>query len=187
MQRRKFKSAVSAVLVIVLIFTGLFGYNICMKYMYPLKYNESVERYSENYGVDISLVYSVIRTESGFKPKAESNVGAKGLMQITPDTFEWLMTKTGENYEIVDLYDPDVNIKYGTLFLSMLIAEFGDKKLALSAYHAGRGQVNDWLCDPEISDGSSLTRIPYKDTEHYVNKVQKAEQIYLMVYDLEER
>lgn len=185
MKRRGVKAVI---LLLVLIFAGFYGYNVCMKCMYPIKYNELVEKYSEDYGVDTALVYSVIRTESGFRPAAESNVGAKGLMQITPDTFEWLMSKTGESYGIEALYEPDVNIKYGTLFLSMLTEEFGNRDSVLSAYHAGWGQVNSWLCDPEISsDGVTLQRIPFSDTAHYVDKVKKAEKIYNSVYDFEER
>lgn len=188
MKKHRVRVITTVVSLLFLIFAGFYGYNVCMKYMYPLKYNDLVEKYSVDYGVDTALVYSVIRTESGFKPTVESNVGAKGLMQITPDTFEWLMTKTGESYEIEALYEPEVNIKYGTLFLSMLTDEFVSDEVALSAYHAGRGQVNNWLCNPEISnDGLNLDRIPYKDTAHYVSKVKKAEKIYNSVYDFEER
>ena len=78
----------------------------------PLGYETTVNRYSAEYGIDPEIIYAVIKTESGFNATAVSKAGAMGLMQIMPDTFEWLMTKTGDDYALDKLYDPEVNIRY---------------------------------------------------------------------------
>ncbi len=154
-----------------------------MKTLYPLKYTEYVEKYSAEYGVDPKLVYAVIKTESSFNPDAVSYADAAGLTQITPETFEWLKQKLGEENENLSLYDPETSIKYGAFFLSYLINEFGDTDTAIAAYHAGRGRVIGWLEDKKISpDGKTLSEIPIPETAHYVKKVNKALNIYNNLY-----
>lgn len=154
-----------------------------MKTLYPMKYAEYVEKYSEEYGVDPRLVYAVIKTESSFNPDAVSYADAAGLTQITPETFEWLKQKLGEENKNLTLYDPETSIKYGAFFLSYLINEFGDANTAIAAYHAGRGRVIGWLEDKKISpDGKTLSEIPIPETAHYVKKVNKALNIYNNLY-----
>lgn len=151
---------------------------------YQLKHTEFVEKYAAEYGVDKALLYAVIRTESSFNANAVSSAGARGLTQITPDTFSWLQTKTGEKLELEMLFDPETSIKYGAFFLSMLLKEFGETETALAAYHAGRTKVNSWLKDREISpDGKTIPVIPIQQTSHYVNKVMSAYQKYKEIYD----
>ena len=154
-----------------------------MKTLYPHKYADAVEKYSAQYGVDEDLVYAVIRTESSFDPDATSDVGARGLMQIMPDTLDWLCYRMGEDVPFDALSEPDTAIRYGTYFLHLLLDEFGDERTALAAYHAGRGSVLKWLDDPACSsDGKTLEHIPYPDTAHYVAKVERAKEIYQSLY-----
>ena len=123
---------------------------------------------------------------AGFDKNAVSSVGAKGLTQITPETFQWLQTKTGESYEEDALFEPEISVYYGAYFLNMLLEEFGNTETALAAYHAGRGKVNEWLADPRISpDGEALENIPYEDTAGYVKKVIKVKERYQKIYDIE--
>ena len=155
------------------------------KAQYPLKYTELVEKYCEEYELDEAFVYAVIRTESGFRPQAVSEAGAKGLMQLMPDTYDWLCMRLGEKKDDKALYDPETNIRLGTYLYHYLIEQFGDEGTAVAAYHAGLGIVAQWLEDPEYSkDGVHLHTIPYPDTAHYVDKVLKAEKIYKELYDL---
>ena len=152
---------------------------------YPQKYTESVERYSDEFGVDKNLVYAVIRTESGFREEVESHAGAVGLMQLMPETFTWLQDNLdGEVIYTADkLKDPDINIRYGTYFLSYLIGEYGDVRTACAAYNAGMSNVEDWLTDSRYSqDGSTLSVIPYQETAGYVEKVEQAREIYRRIY-----
>ncbi len=156
------------------------------KMIYPKKYSEFVERYSAQYNVDETLVYAIIKTESSFDSNAVSDVGAIGLMQIMPETFEWLQTKMSSEEKLGSeaLFEPETNIKYGVFFLSMLMEEFDDIRLAAAAYHAGRGQVNEWLDDKSVSDdGKTIESIPSRNTAHYVSKVIRNIEIYEKIYD----
>ena len=184
------KRLVKFILVLCIV-AGLIlaGRQFYLRMAYPQKYTEYVEQYSTEYGVSESLVYAVIKCESGFDPDAESPIGARGLMQITPDTFAWAQTKMpggGEQLGADALWDEQVNIRYGVFLLCLHLNEFSDVGTAVAAYHAGRGQVNSWLADPECApDGKTLETIPYKDTRTYVERVKKTIQIYKDLYKAE--
>ncbi len=188
--RRK-RSKASIIIVGILIFAlligvaGFFGYRYYLSNAYPLEYQEYVERYAKENNIDKYLVYAVIKTESGFRPDAVSNVGARGLMQIMEDTFEWIKFKSGDNDAVYyDMYDAENNIKYGCRLLGYLTEEFGNVEAVAAAYHAGRGNVNEWLADKRYSaDGVHLDKIPISDTAHYVSKIQKAINKYVKLYD----
>ncbi len=175
---------ISLVVLAALIVGGFFGYRYYLKYTHPLKYENYVEKYSREYGLDKFLVYAVIKTESGFDPAAVSNVGARGLMQIMEDTFDWVSFRLDdEDTRYLDMYDPETNIRYGCFLLGFLCDEFGCVETAMAAYHAGRGRVNEWLADSEISsDGVHLDVIPISDTAHYVGKIVKAMDTYKELY-----
>lgn len=182
------KGRIKAILIFVVSAAVLFaafcvtGKSI-MKVLYPVKYSEYVEKYSKEFGIEKELLYAVIKTESSFNPDAVSDADAAGLTQITPETFDWLKTKLGEESEDLSLFDPETSIKYGAFFLGYLMDEFENTDTALAAYHAGRGRVNEWLEDRSISpDGKTLNNIPVAETAHYVNKVNKAINIYTNLY-----
>lgn len=153
---------------------------------YPQKYSEYVTQYSKEYSVDEALVYAVIRTESSFREDVTSSAGAMGLMQIMPDTFMWLqdVEDKGANYSESDLLNPQINIKYGTYYLSILLEHYdGNEKLALAAYNGGMTNVDNWLQDNRYStDGENLNSIPYKETSKYVERVEKTKQTYETIY-----
>ena len=154
-----------------------------LKSLYPVKYESIVEKYSNQYNIDKSLILAVIKTESSFNPESVSNVGAMGLMQIMPDTHEWLSGKLGRDEDVSVLFNEDTGIEYGTYLLRILLDEFHNIETAIAAYHAGMGRVNEWLRDPRYSsDGVTLDVIPFKDTAHYVNKVKRAVEIYENLY-----
>ena len=178
-------------LLVLALAAGLvgFGYRKVMLAVYPQKYKELVETYSQQNGLDPMLVYTVIKCESGFDPDAVSSADAKGLMQLTDDTFAWVQTKeegrTAGEEELPPerLFDPEINIRYGTLLLSLHKAEFASDELALAAYHAGRGSVNKWLADDTYTDdGTSLHTVPYADTDAYIEKVMKTKETYTKLY-----
>ena len=187
------RSVKTILLLIVLVVIGAavlrLGHNYFMRTAYPLGYREIVEEEARTQGVDPALVYAVMKAESNFDPDATSHAGARGLMQITPDTFDWLQTKLreGVSYTADDLYTPRVNIRYGCKFLQILQDEYTEQVTALSAYNAGMGTVNRWLCDPSISeDGVELNRIPYPETERYVSAVLRNYQTYRELYEFDE-
>lgn len=179
-----FKVIITVVVLVVSIFILSVAFQKIMEGFYPEKYTEYVDKYSEEYGVDKDLVYAVIKCESGYDSDAVSHADAKGLMQITKDTFEWVQTKTGEaGLKTDDLFDPEINIKYGVKLLSLHLTEFGDETAAIAAYHAGRSAVNGWLEKGEYSEGGiTLDKIPYKETATYVERVLKTKDIYKNIY-----
>ncbi len=180
----KIRAAMLIFICATVVFSTVFTVSsLAMKLFYPIKYEEFVEKYSAEYEVDPNLIYAVIKTESSFNPDAVSSANAEGLTQITPETFEWLKTKIGDDGEASSLFDPETSIKYGAFFISYLLNEFGETDTALAAYHAGRGRINEWLANPEISpDGKTLSDIPIPETAHYVRKVNKAFNVYNKMY-----
>lgn len=191
MTRRKGRHVLRtlAVLVVILLLVsvaGLFAYDRYLRETHPLKYTNYVEQYAEEYSIPKTLVYAVIKTESGFRSDAVSNVGARGLMQIMEETFDWIKFKLGDDEaEYYDMYDPKTNIRYGCYLLGFLLDEFGEIDVAVAAYHAGRGNVNSWLSDKRYSlDGIHLEHIPIADTAHYVNKINKAIDNYIRLYNI---
>ena len=163
------------------------------KAVYPMpdEYAPFVEKYSKEYGVPEEMVYAVIKTESGFDSSAVSSKGAVGLMQMMPETFEWLTKDMlREHLSVGMLYDPETNIKYGTYYLSRLYNKFGDWDTALAAYNGGEGRVSEWLTDSRYSsDGKKLIieNIPseYSETKNYVGKVNNALEKYKQLYTQE--
>lgn len=191
--RRRKKSKAPLIIPIViaalllLAIGGYFGYEKYIEIAYPIKYQSWVEKYAAENHLNKYFVYAVIKTESGFDPKAESGVGARGLMQIMEDTFDWIKYKTDDNSAVYnDMYDAETNIKYGCRLLGYLMDEFGSVEVTAAAYHAGRGNVNEWLADKRYSpDGVHLESIPIPDTAHYVDKITKAMNKYIKLYDSE--
>ncbi len=156
---------------------------------YPLEYTESVEQWAEEYDVDPLLIYSFIRTESGFDANAQSNVDARGLMQITSDTFDWIKSKIAAEEDITfdDLYDPEVNIRFGVYYLSRCLTRYdGDIATAAAAYHSGWGTVDGLLVQSEYSaDGVTLDAFPYTQMKNYVSKIAACYEKYNELYGSE--
>ncbi len=155
-------------------------------HFYPQEYAEYVSEYSTMYGVDETLIYAVIRTESGFRAEVESSAGAMGLMQIMPDTFDWLqnMSEGAVIYQSAELLNPEINIQYGTYFLSYLLGHYnGNEQLTVAAYNAGVANVDSWLTDSRYSsDGITLSTIPYSETQQYVERVENTKRVYESLY-----
>jgi soluble lytic murein transglycosylase len=145
-----------------------------------------VEKYSAEYNVPEYIIFAVIDVESDFDPMATSSANACGLMQMTPKTFAWLTSSEhlGENLTSLDLYDPEINIRYGTYYLRYLFTRFHNWDTALAAYNAGHGRVSQWLKDERYSkDGATLYNIPIEETNNYVNKVMSVCDIYNEIYN----
>lgn len=152
-------------------------------YFYPMKYYEEIVGVSQKYDIDGALVASIANVESNFKNDAKSNKGAIGIMQIMPSTAEWIASKLNKEYAEEMLYEPSYNIELGAYYLSYLIDSFEDEKLVICAYNAGQGNVSNWLANKEYSsDGKSLNKIPFKETENYLNKVTKNYRYYKNKY-----
>ncbi|MBQ9540943.1 lytic transglycosylase domain-containing protein [Ruminococcus sp.] len=159
-------------------------------FTYPTDYEEYVLKYSEEFEVDPVLIFSVIKVESNFQPRATSNVGARGLMQLMSDAYDWVKFRLDDDSESFDdMYDPEINIKYGSYYLSFLMERYnGSIDLTAAAYHCGMGLVDSWLEDGTISaENFDVNDIPEENdqTSHYVNKINDAYSAYKEL--LEER
>ncbi len=176
---------VSAVLVAALLVV-LYAYSQrnYLKNAYPIKYSEYVEKYSEKYDLDPYFVYAVIRTESSFAPSATSSVGARGLMQVMSDTFDWIKNRLGDKESDFDsMYEPEKAVEYGAYLLSYLSDTLGGYENVLCGYHAGVNKAKSWLSDSEFSkDGNIIVEKVPNDTRTYVKKVMKTYEIYSKLY-----
>ena len=154
--------------------------------LYPRKYSQQVEQWAAEYGLDPLLVYAFIRTESGFDPAATSSVEARGLMQMTEETFIWLRSKIApdEGLLFANLYDPETSIRFGCYYLHLCMERYnGDVATAAAAYHSGWGTVDALLQMEEHSaDGETLQGFPYNQMNHYVKKITSCYARYQRIY-----
>jgi soluble lytic murein transglycosylase len=142
---------------------------------YPLPYEHIVVGHARNYDLDPALLAAVIYRESKFDPKAESSSGAIGLMQLLPDTARGIALHTGGNAFVVDdLYDPEINVRYGSFYLRRLLQKYDDEPLALAAYNAGQANVDEWIAEDE--------GIAFPETRQYVDDVLELREIYASAY-----
>ena len=147
---------------------------------YPLEYEQILRTHGANHDLDPALVAAVVYVESRFDTNAESEAGAIGLMQLLPDTAEGIALRTGgSNFVTADLRDPDINVRYGTWYLEHLYRRYGDMRVALAAYHAGQGNVDEWR--------RTGAGIAFPETRQYVSRVLELSRLYKRVYGSELR
>lgn len=174
-----------SLLTMIIVYTVWQNEDFQRKYIYPYPFKEKVEYYADRYNVDSDLVAGVILAESKFNQEATSNYGAKGIMQIMPETALWIAKQIeDDSFSVEKLYIPDTNIKYGTWYLSELQEEFeGNEILMLAAYNAGRGNVHDWMKKYHWNmDFKDYEKIPFPETREYVKKVLNNKQEYNRLY-----
>lgn len=147
------------------------------RYTHPLEYEGTIRAATAEYGVEPTLVAAVIRAESRFDPVVESPQGAYGLMQILPDTADFIAERSGIKG---DYRDPETNIRMGTWYLSYLQGRYeGDERLVLAAYNSGEGRVDGWLQEGRDIAGGD---IPFEETREYVERVVTSKQVYGELY-----
>jgi soluble lytic murein transglycosylase len=144
---------------------------------YPLKYEQIVRGHARNYQLDPALVAAVIYQESKFRSDAESSSGAIGLMQLQPETAKGIAIRTGgSRFQTSDLYDPEINVRYGSWYLRHLLDKYSDEKTALAAYNAGQSNVDEWR--------AAGTGIQFSETRAYVDRVEELKSVYRDAYGL---
>ena len=138
---------------------------------YPLRYSQYVRVHAREHGLDPALLAAVIYQESKFRASAQSASGAIGLMQLTPATAHGIALRTGGHaFRTSDLYDPEINIRYGAWYLANLFAKYHRERLVLAAYNAGQGNVDRWLAHAQP--------IEFSETRAYVKRVEHLKSIY---------
>jgi soluble lytic murein transglycosylase len=142
---------------------------------YPLHYRGIVRGHARNYRLDPTLLAAVIEAESKFDAAARSRSGAIGLMQLLPSTAQGIAVRTGGvNFRRRDLFNPEINVRYGAWYLRHLLDKYDDERTALAAYNAGQNNVDRWL-----AGGSDIR---FKETRAYVDQVEKLKRIYRDVW-----
>ena len=145
---------------------------------YPLAYQQIVRGHARNYDLDPALLAAVIYQESKFKADARSSSGAIGLMQLLPDTAKGIAVHTGgSRFRVADLYEPEINVRYGAWYLRHLLEKYGDEQDALAAYNAGQDNVDRWR---RAGEG-----IQFAETRAYVTRVEELKRIYRRAYGAE--
>jgi soluble lytic murein transglycosylase len=144
----------------------------------PLRHEDVIRQQAKEKNVDAALIAAVIYAESKFEDQ-ESSAGARGLMQITPDAADTIAKNSeATSFELEDLGDPEINIRYGTFLLRELLDRYeGDEAAALAAYNAGPGNADEW-------GGADLTveEIPFPETRAYVEEVLEKRDEYRRKY-----
>lgn len=144
---------------------------------YPLRYEQIVRGHARNYRLDPALVAAVIYQESKFRTDAKSSSGAIGLMQLLPATAEGIAVHTGgTKFVVSDLYDPEINVRYGSWYLRHLLDKYGNERLALAAYNAGQENVDRWRWNGQ--------GIQFPETRTYVARIERLKGIYRRAYRL---
>ncbi len=142
---------------------------------YPLHYASIVRGHAANYHLNPALLAAVIEQESKFDANAKSSTGAIGLMQLQPSTAKGIAIRTGgSKFVVSDLYNPELNVRYGAWYLRHLLDKYRDERTALAAYNAGQENVDRWRAAHED--------IQFSETRAYVSRVERLKGIYRRAY-----
>ena len=184
-RRRRLAAVAVAVLLGALcaaIITGLGPEAVRELGALPLRHDDIIRQQAADKGLDPALIAGVIYAESHFLDQT-SRAGAKGLMQLMPETADYIAEKSA--FEQGDLATPQVNISYGSWYLRHLLEKYdGSEALALAAYNAGEGKVDEWVALASARDEEfrAADHIPFAETRHYVRKVLDARMRYRRTY-----
>src|SRR3954467_7378290 len=156
----------------------------------PLRHEDIIRQQAQDKQVDAALIAAVIYTESHFRDQT-SHAGAKGLMQLMPDTADYIASKTGgTSFRREDLATPQINIAYGTWYLRYLLHKYHNNTiLTLAAYNAGEGKVDEWraVASARGETFRVAPHIPFQETRDYVHGVLSARNSYRRTYKSELR
>jgi len=142
---------------------------------FPLRYASIVRGHAANYHLNAALLAAVIDEESKFNADAKSRTGAIGLMQLQPETARGIAVRTGgSKFVTSDLYDPEINVRYGAWYLRHLLDKYRNERTALAAYNAGQENVDRWLAKRE--------QVQFPETRAYVDRVERLKDIYRRTY-----
>ena len=176
------RRVVPIVVLVVLVAAGLFYFRNGQpawfeRIRYPLHYEQIVRGHAKNYNLDPALLAAVIYQESKFRADAKSSSGAIGLMQLRPQTAEGIAIRTGgTHFRVSDLYNPEINVRYGSWYLRHLLDKYGDERDALAAYNAGQRNVDEWRAEGKD--------IQFPETRAYVDRVEHLKGVYARAYHL---
>ena len=173
------KQKVQFILVTILTIGLLLGFyyfypHVWGEMLYPLDYQDSIKKASAEFNIDPNTICAFIYTESRFNKDSTSGAGARGLMQVMPATARGIAQELGvANFSADQLYNPDINIRFGTYYIKGLLDQYKDLGIAAAGYNAGRGRTDKW----REGKGS----LP-KETVYFMQKIQNTKKMYDQVY-----
>jgi soluble lytic murein transglycosylase len=154
---------------------------------YPLPFSASIYDWSARAGIDPMLTAGLIRQESAFEPEARSPANAVGLMQLLPKTARRVATAARVRYSRAELFDPDYNVRLGTIYFTGLRKDFGTVESALAAYNAGEDRVTSWTAGQTYRETAEFVdSIPFTETREYVEIVTRNADIYRQLYGVQQ-
>jgi soluble lytic murein transglycosylase len=184
-RRLGFLAAVAFAAVIVAAAVAPWADRAVQEVKLPLRHDDIIRQQAADKGLDPALIAGVIYAESHFRDQT-SHAGAKGLMQLMPETADYIAEKSGGTAFVQgDLASPQVNISYGSWYLRYLLQKYaGSEVLALAAYNAGEGKVDEWAAAAAAGGERfrAADHIPFAETRHYVDKVLDARARYRRTY-----
>lgn len=166
---------VSILMVGILLGFYFFYPHVWGEVLYPLNYQDEIKAASQEFGVNPNIICAFIYTESRFNADSTSGVGARGLMQVMPATAAGIASDLGDNnYSADKLYEPAMNIRYGTYYIKGLLDQYnGDLAVAAAGYNAGRSRADNWR-----ERGMALPT----ETVYFIQKIQNTKKMYDEVY-----
>lgn len=188
-RRRRLAAAVTVLGLLAIGFgiAGIAGYgplgDAVREITLPLRHEDIIRQQAKDKNVDPALIAAVIYEESKFRDQT-SAAGARGLMQITPETAEYIAAKSGgTEFEQGDLGTPQINIAYGAWYLDYLQDKYdGDDLAAVAAYNAGEGKVDEWLAAAGGSERFERSDIGFPETRAYAENVLERRKKYRSRY-----
>lgn len=174
------------ILLVILVSIIIIQPGWLQRLLYPLHHEEIIFSCADKFDVDPYLITAMIRVESKFFPKALSSMGARGLMQIMPETGQWAAEEMDlANFTPDRLYEPEVNILIGVWYLASLQREFTELEMVLAAYNSGGGNVKRWLEGQEARGRApEIKDFPFSETRFYVAKVLNDYHRYREIYQI---
>lgn len=173
------------ILVLAVIVSLGLAFKPVMRHLFPLKFMHHITQAAEQHGFEPLFIASIVKVESGFNERALSSKGARGLMQIMPETGAWVAQQMDwVEFDVEMLYNVEPNLSMGTWYLRELHRLFHDNEVAaLAAYNAGQNRVRQWL-DEGRWDGreETLDDVPFGETRIYVRRVLATQEIFNWLY-----
>lgn len=189
MSARKRRLNIFRLLFLIIIVSLVFNFTSILKIFYPMPYSDLIFKYSDRADIDPFFLTAIMKAESSFNVDAVSPKDARGLLQIMPETGQWIAQQINLKPFHPDLlFDPETNIRLGAWYVASLEKEFdGNKIMVLAAYNGGSGNVRKWLEEKTISKSfEDIDKIPFPETKNFVKKVLRNYRIYTWLYDKSE-
>lgn len=180
------KKRIFALLLIFLIGLLFYQSGWMGRWIYPIHYEQDIRISAQNYQIDPYLIAAIIRVESNYQLNRVSKKGALGIMQIMPDTADWIISQAGfTNVSHEELASrADIGIEIGAWYLQSLFRQFDGNRIAvIASYNAGPGHVRKWLNENKWSgEYKTVDQIPFGETRHYIRRVMYYYNKYNQVY-----